>query len=144
LRTDDVAQPCDDLGKPVSFLDATIRGRSGIRPVRDHLNGREKQTVAEESSAGFSEQFEKRMKAIQDQWEAQRKATADLIEQQWNAQKKAFEDLLEQQRNPQIAEWWDAQRKAVADLADQQRKAVADMVERQKKAIEDLFRRKPE
>ena len=90
MRTDDVAQPCDDLGKPVSFLDATIRGRSGIRPVRDHLNGREKQTMAEESSAGFSEQLEKRMKAIQDQWEAQRKAVADMVERQ----KKAIEDLF--------------------------------------------------
>ena len=53
--------------------------------------------MAEESSAGFSEQLkelvtqnEHRIKTIQgqiaDQWEAQRKAIADLVEQQWNAQ----------------------------------------------------------
>ena len=50
--------------------------------------------MAEASSAGFSEQFEKRMKAIQDQWEAQRKSVADMIEQHWKVQKKAIEDLF--------------------------------------------------
>lgn len=59
--------------------------------------------MAEESSAGLSEQFkelltqsENRMKAIRDQiaeqWDAQWKAVADLVEEQWNAQKKAVEE----------------------------------------------------
>jgi hypothetical protein len=71
--------------------------------------------------------------------------------------RQAVEDLLEQ-ANPQIAEWWDAQRKAVADLVDEhwdaQRKAVADFFEQhwnaQKKAVEEAqnaiggtFRPKP-
>ena len=99
---------------------------------RDHLNGSEKQTMAEESSAGFSEQFkelvtqnEQRMKAIQEQiagqWESQRKAIADLIEQQWNAQLKAITDLAERQ--------WGAQKKAIEDAQN---------------AIGGVFRPKPE
>jgi len=137
---------------------------------RDHLNGSEKQTMAEESSAGFSEQFkelvtqnEQRMKAIQEQiagqWESQRKAIADLIEQQWKAQQKAIADLIEQQRNGKIADQWEAQRKAITDRVEQQwnaqLKAITDLAERQwdaqKKAIEDaqnaiggVFRPKPE
>jgi predicted nucleic acid-binding Zn-ribbon protein len=94
--------------------------------------GSEKQTMAEESSAGFSEQFkelvtqnEQRMKAIQeqiaDQWEAQRKAITDQVEQQWNAQLKAITDLAERQ--------WDAQKKAIQDAQN---------------AIGGVFRPKPE
>ena len=87
--------------------------------------------MAEESSAGFSEQFkelvtqnEQRMKAIQEQiagqWESQRKAIADLIEEQWKAQQKAIADLIEQQRSGKIADQWEAQRKAITDQVEQQ------------------------
>ena len=139
---------------------------------RDHLNRREKQTMAEESDEGLSEQIkelvtesEKHMKAIQDQiahqWEAQQKAIGDLVEQQWKTQQKAIAELLErgQERSVKTAEQWEALRKAIADQIEQQwnaqRKAITDLAEgqwnAQKKAIEDaqnaiggLFRRKPE
>ena len=139
---------------------------------RDHLNRREKQTMAEESDAGFSKrikelvtQQEKHMKAIQDQianqWEAQQTAIRDLVEQQWKAQQKAIAELLErgQERSVKTADQWEALRKAIADQIEQQwnaqRKAITDLAERQwnaqKKAIEDaqnaiggMFRRKPE
>lgn len=117
-------------------------------------NLREKETMAEESGAGFYEQFETRMKTIQEQWEAQRKAIADVIEQRWEAQRKAIADLLEQQHqwSAKARDQWEAQRKAIADQVEQrwevQRKAIADLVERewnaQKNVIEELFRRKPE
>ena len=118
--------------------------------------------MAEESSAGFSEQFkelvtqnEQRMKAIQEQIAGQ----SDLIEQQWKAQQKAIADLIEQQRSGKIADQWEAQRKAITDQVEQQwnaqLKAITDLAERQwdaqKKAIEDaqnaiggVFRPKPE
>ena len=84
--------------------------------------------MAEESSAGFSEQFkelvtenEKRMKAMQDQianqWEAQRKAISDQVEHQ----RKAMTELVERQ--------WNAQKKAIEDAQN---------------AIGGMFRRKPE
>ncbi|HUH69150.1 MAG TPA: hypothetical protein VLZ05_09885 [Mycobacterium sp.] len=81
------------------------------------------------------------------------------MEQQWNAQKTAIADLVEQQRNSQIAERWDAQRKAFADLVEQQWDAQRGRRSRiwwnssgtQKKAIEEalnaiggMFKRKPE
>jgi hypothetical protein len=138
---------------------------------RDHLNRREKQTMAEESHEGLSEQIkelvtqnENRMKAIQDQianqWEAHEKAFGDLIEQQRKAQ-QAIADLLEreQKRSVKMADQWEARRKAIADQIEQQwnarRKEFTDLAERQrnaqKKAIEDaqnaigrIFRRKPE
>ena len=89
------------------------------------------QTMADESSTGFSEQFkelvtqnEQRMKAIQEQiagqWESQRKSIADLIEQQWKAQHQAIADLIEQQRSGKTAEHWEAQRKAITDQVEQQ------------------------
>jgi len=127
---------------------------------RDHLNGRDKQTMTEQP--GLPDQFkelvtenEKRMKAIQDQianqLEAQRKAVADLVE----SQQKAFADFLEQQRSVKIADHWEAQRKAISEQIEHQRKAFTDLVERQwtaqKKAIEDaqhaivgIFRPKPD
>ena len=111
--------------------------------------------MAEESSAGFSEQFkelvtqnEQRMKAIQEQ-----------IVGQWESQRKSIADLIEQQRNGKIADQWEAQRKAITDRVEQQwnaqLKAITDLAERQwdaqKKAIEDaqnaiggVFRPKPE
>ena len=129
---------------------------------RDHLNGRDKQTMTEQPSAGLPDQFrelatenEKRMKAIQDQianqLEAQRKAVADLVE----SQQKAFADFLEQQRSVKIGDHWEAQRKAISEQIEHQRKAFTDLVERQwtaqKKAIEDaqhaivgIFRPKPD
>ena len=138
---------------------------------RDHLNRREKQTMAEESDEGLSEQIKKlvtqneqRMKAIQDQiatqWEAHEKAFGDLIEQQRKAQ-QAIADLLEreQKRGVKMADEWEARRKAIVDQIEQrwnaQRKAMTDLAERQwnaqKKAFEDaqntigrMFRRKPE
>ena len=127
---------------------------------RDHLNGRDKQTMTEQP--GLPDQFkelvtenEKRMKAIQDQianqLEAQRKAVTDLVE----SQQKAFADFLEQQRSVKIADHWEAQRKAISEQIEHQRKAFTDLVERQwtaqKKAIEDAqhaiagrFRPKPD
>ena len=129
---------------------------------RHHLNGRDKQTMTEQPSAGLPDQFkelvtenEKRMKAIQDQianqLEAQRKAVADLVE----SQQKAFAEFLEQQRSVKIADHWEAQRKAISEQIEHQRKAFTDLVERQwtaqKKAIEDaqhaivgIFRPKPD
>ena len=117
--------------------------------------GSEKQTMAEESSAGFSEQFkelvtqnEQRMKAIQEQiagqWESQRKAIADLIEQQrsgkiadhWEAQRKAITDQVEQQ--------WNAQLKAITDLAERQWDAQKKAIEDAQNAIGGVFRPKPE
>ena len=111
--------------------------------------------MAEESSAGFSEQLKElvtrnknRIKTIQgqvaDQWEAQRKAIADLVEQErnfqiaerWDAQRKAIVDLVEQQ--------WDAQKKAIVDLVEQQWDAQKKAIEEALNAIGGMFKRKPE
>src|SRR6476469_6449537 len=92
----------------------SVGGGATNKAGRDHLNGRDKQTMTEQPSAGLPDQFrelatenEKRMKAIQDQiadqLEAQRKAVADLVE----SQQKAFTDLVERQ--------WTAQKKAIED-----------------------------
>ena len=135
-------------------------GWSTIRRARDHLNGRDEQTMTEQP--GLPDQFkelvtenEKRMKAIQEQiatqLEAQRKAFEDLVE----SQQKAFADFLEQQRSGKLADHWEAQRKAISEQVEHQRKALTDLVERQwavqKKAIEDAqhaivgrFRPKPD
>ena len=140
----------------------SVGGGATNKAGRDHLNGRNKQTMTEQPSAGLPDQFrelatenEKRMKAIQDQianqLEAQRKAVADLVE----SQQKAFADFLEQQRSVKITDHWEAQRKAISEQIEHQRKAFTDLVERQwtaqKKAIEDaqhaivgIFRPKPD
>ena len=140
----------------------SVGGGATNKAGRDHLNGRDKQTMTEQPSAELPDQFrelatenEKRMKAIQDQianqLEAQRKAVADLVE----SQQKAFADFLEQQRSVKITDHWEAQRKAISEQIEHQRKAFTDLVERQwtaqKKAIEDaqhaivgIFRPKPD
>jgi hypothetical protein len=107
----------------------SVGGGATNKAGRDHLNGRNKQTMTEQPSAGLPDQFrelatenEKRMKAIQDQianqLEAQRKAVADLVE----SQQKAFADFLEQQRSVKITDHWEAQRKAISEQIEHQRK----------------------
>ena len=162
------AGPVDELAEhPIKPRPRGNHPRSGLalgavhhKEGRDHLNGRDKQTMTEQP--GLPDQFkelvtenEKRMKAIQDQianqLEAQRKAVTDLVE----SQQKAFADFLEQQRSVKIADHWEAQRKAISEQIEHQRKAFTDLVERQwtaqKKAIEDaqhaivgIFRPKPD
>ena len=56
--------------------------------------------------------------------------------------RKLVEDQL-RQANPEIAEWWDAQRKAVADFFEQHWNAQKRAVEEAQNAIGGMFRPKP-